>query len=111
MSALEAIGQPYLFKLRQSAGVKKLVQRQWRRRDWCPVGQGWNACEDELRLTGWTQRRRVIVMRRVRKTDLVVEAKRPGRPKAKDQAQAERECPRLPVVARRDLIGDGWLFP
>jgi len=21
------------------------------------------------------------------------------------------ECPRLPVVARRDLIGDGWLFP
>lgn len=28
MSALEAMGQPYLFKLRQSAGVKKLVQRQ-----------------------------------------------------------------------------------
>ena len=89
MSALEAIGQPYLFKLRQSAGVKKLVQRQWTRRDWCSVGQGWDACEDELRLTGWTQRRRVIVMRRVRKTDLVVEVKRAGRPKAKDQAQAE----------------------
>ena len=33
-SALEAIGQPYLFKLRQSAGVKTLVKRQWRRRDW-----------------------------------------------------------------------------
>ena len=28
MSALEAINQPYLFKLRQSAGVKKFVQRQ-----------------------------------------------------------------------------------
>ena len=89
MSALEAIGQPYLFKLRQSAGVKKLVQRQWSRRDWCPVGQGWDACEDELQLTGWTQRRRVIVMRRVRKTDLIVELKRPGRPKAKDPAQVE----------------------
>ena len=88
MSALEAIEQPYLFKLRQSAGVKKLVQRQWTRRDWCNVGQGWDACEDALRLTGWTQRRRVIVMRRVRKTDLVVEAKRPGR-KSKDQVQAE----------------------
>lgn len=75
MSALEAIDQPYLFKLRQSAGVKKLVQRQWRRRDWCSVGQGWEACEDGLRLTGWTERRRVIVMRRVRKTDLVVEVK------------------------------------
>jgi hypothetical protein len=89
MSALEAIGQPYLFKLRQTAGVKKLVQRQWQRRDWCPVGQGWEACEDALLLTGWTQRRRVIVMRRVRKTDLVIEAKRAGPGKGKDQAQVE----------------------
>ena len=39
MSALEAIGQPYLFKLRQSVGVKKLVQRLWTRRDWRSVGQ------------------------------------------------------------------------
>ena len=89
MSALEAIQQPYLFKLRQSAGVKKLVQRQWTRRDWCAVGQGWDACEDVLRLMGWTERRRVIVMRRARKTDLIVEVKRGGRPKAKDQAQSE----------------------
>jgi hypothetical protein len=88
MSALEAIGQPYLFKLRQSAGVKNLVQRQWSRRDWCNVGQGWDACEDTLLLTGWSQRRRVIVMRRVRKTDLVVQAKRGGG-KGKDQAQTE----------------------
>ena len=89
MSALEAIGQPYLFKLRQTAGVKKLVQRQWQRRDWRNVGQGWDACEDALLLTGWTERRRVIVMRRVRKTDLVVEVKRAGRPKRKDQSQSE----------------------
>jgi Transposase DDE domain group 1 len=88
MSALEGIGQPYLFKLRQSAGVKQLVKRQWTRRDWCSVGQGWDACEDVLRLTGWTQARRVIVMRRVRKTDLVVEAKRAAR-KGKAQVQAE----------------------
>jgi len=33
MNALEAIGQPYLLKLRQSPGVKKLIQRQWTRRD------------------------------------------------------------------------------
>ena len=89
MSALEDIDQPYLFKLRQSAGVKKLVQRQWRRRDWCNLGQGWDACEDDLLLTGWTRRRRVIVMRRVRKADLIVELKRPGRPKTKDTAQTE----------------------
>ena len=89
MSALEAIGQPYLFKLRQSAGVKKLVQRQWTRRDWCSVGQGWDACEDVLRLTGWAQARRVIVMRRVRRADLVLEAKRAGRGKGKEQQQTE----------------------
>lgn len=89
MSALEDVEQPYLFKLRQSAGVKKLVQRQWGRRDWCMVGQGWEACEDQLELTGWTRRRRVIVMRRVRKLDLVVQARRPGRPKSKDRAQVE----------------------
>jgi hypothetical protein len=89
MGALEAIGQPYLFKLRQTAGVKKLVERQWRQhRDWISVGQGWEACEDELQLKGWTRRRRVIVMRRVRKTDLVVEVKRPGR-KRQDQVQSE----------------------
>ena len=89
MSALEAIGQPYLFKLRQSAGVKKLVQRQWRRHDWASVGQGWEACEDVLRLTGWTQARRVIVMRRARKLDLIVEGQRGGRGKGKEQQQAE----------------------
>ena len=101
MSALEAIGQPYLFKLRQSAGVKTLIKRQWTRRDWASVGQGWDACEDVLRLTGWTQSRRVIVMRRVRKLDLIVEVqaevhaeakgqlKRGGRGKSKEAAQAE----------------------
>ncbi|MDZ7811605.1 MAG: transposase [Ideonella sp.] len=97
MSALEAIGQPYLFKLRQSAGVKTLIKRQWTRRDWAGVGQGWEACEDVLRLTGWTQSRRVIVMRRVRKLNLIVEVQgevkggvqRCGRGKGKDAAQAE----------------------
>ncbi len=89
MSALEALGQPYLFKLRQSAGVKKLVQRQWRQRDWCDIGQGWQACEDVLRLMGWSQQRRVIVMRRVRKIDLIIEPKRGGRGKGHDQPQTE----------------------
>ena len=97
MGALEAISQPYLFKLRQSAGVKRLVQRQWTRRDWASVGQGWEACEDVLRLTGWSQTRRVIVMRRARKIDLIVETKveakgagrSKGKGKGKDEAQAE----------------------
>ena len=89
MNALEAIGQPYLFKLRQSPGVKKLIARQWTRRDWASVGQGWEACEDVLRLMGWTQQRRVIVMRRQRKLELIVETKRNGRGKCKDHGQSE----------------------
>ena len=66
MNALEELGQPYLFKLRQSVGVKKLIKQQWQRDDWTPVGQGWQACDEELRLMGWTRKRRVVVMRRQR---------------------------------------------
>jgi hypothetical protein len=92
MNALEQLGQPYLFKLRQSAGVKKLIKQQWRRDDWSPVGQGWQACEDELRLMGWSRKRRVVVMRRQRPMDLVVEApaaRKRGRPRKQAPEQAE----------------------
>ena len=40
MNALEELGQPYLFKLRQSVGVNKLIKQQWQRDDRSPVGQG-----------------------------------------------------------------------
>ena len=39
MAELEAIGQGYLFKLRQSAGVKRLIERLWSRHDWRAVGR------------------------------------------------------------------------
>lgn len=78
MLQLEELGQPYLFKLRQTAGVKQLIKRQWRRQDWSDMGQGWSGCEDELRLSGWSTKRRVTVMRRQRKTDLVLEQKSKG---------------------------------
>lgn len=83
MSELEALGQPYLFKLRQSQGVKRLIERQWGRCEWADAGQGWQACEDTLRLTGWTQSRRVVVMRRVQKRSVVVEKS------GKDKRQTE----------------------
>lgn len=37
------------------------------------MAQGWQGCEDQLRLSGWSTRRRVIVMRRERKINLVLE--------------------------------------
>ena len=89
MRALEEINQAYLFKLRQSAGVKKLVQRHWRHSNWTEVGQGWQAREDKLTLTGWSQHRRVVVMRRVKKTDVVVEVKRRRRGNSSGQEQTE----------------------
>lgn len=73
MCELEEISQPYLFKLKQSANVKRLIERQWRQSVWCDVGQGWQACEDSLKLTGWSQTLRVIVMRHAVKGELLVE--------------------------------------
>ena len=56
MVQLEELQQPYLFKLRQTAGVKQLIKRQWTRQTWSEMGQGWQGCEDELRLSGWSSK-------------------------------------------------------
>lgn len=83
MCELEAIGQSYLFKLKQTSNVKRLIERQWRQRTWRDAGQGWEACEDSLKLTGWTQARRVIVMRHAVKGNLVAEMPKTKRTSAK----------------------------
>jgi hypothetical protein len=80
MKELENMEQPYLFKLKQSAGVKKLVQKQWQQRTWADLGQGWEGCEEHLKLMGWKQQRRVIVLRRAIRVEVLVErAARRGR--------------------------------
>ena len=63
MMALETLGQAYLTKLRQSAGVKRLIERHWARQDWQDVGQGSQAVEAQLKLSGWAHARRVLVVR------------------------------------------------
>ena len=73
MVDLEAIEQAYLFKLRQTKGIKRLIERQWSRHDWKDVGQGYDAVEAELCLTGWTKARRVAILRRRVKGSLAVE--------------------------------------
>lgn len=94
MCELEQIEQPYLFKLKQSSNVKKLIARQWGQSSWRDAGQGWQACEDRLKLMGWTQARRVIVMRRALKdlvvttnTDTAQTAAKPGRKKKVEPQQ------------------------
>ena len=55
---------PYVFKLKQTANVKKLIGRLFGRDEWEEVGQQWQGLEAELRLSGWSQTRRVVVLRR-----------------------------------------------
>ena len=71
MVQMEELNQHYLFKLRQTAGVKRLVERQWERDDWCEVGAGFQAVEAELQLTGWSRARRVVVLRRSVKDSVI----------------------------------------
>lgn len=92
MRELEAIGQPYLFKLKQTSNVKRLIERQWRQSTWRDAGQGWEACEDSLKLTGWTQARRVIVMRHAVKGNLVAEMPKTNRKGAKSTKGDKQEA-------------------
>jgi hypothetical protein len=70
MQDAETRAMPYLFKLRQTSNVKRLIQQVFCRTDWLAAGQRWEGVEERLQLTGWTQSRRVIVLRRVLKTSL-----------------------------------------
>ena len=87
MEEMESLDQAYLFKLRQSAGVKRLIERQWSRDDWSDAGQGFYAVEAKLKLTGWSRARRVVVMRRAVKGSLVADAKASGKSKKQQSLQ------------------------
>ena len=67
---------PYLFKLKQTAKVKQLIGQAFKREDWTDAGQGFKGVEAELMLTGWTRKRRVIVLRRAITDEAVLAAKR-----------------------------------
>ena len=73
MAEMEEIGQRYLFKLRQTAGIKRLIERKWQQNQWQSVGQGFDAVEDQIRLAGWSRARRIVVLRRQVKDNLAVE--------------------------------------
>ena len=64
MSRAEREGLAYLFKLRITANVKKLIAKLTGEGDWIDAGKGWRAREAELRLSGWSRQRRVVVLRR-----------------------------------------------
>ena len=61
----------YLFKLRLTKNVKRLIERAFVKGGWRDAGQGFQGQTAELRLTGWSRSRRVIVMRRKLKNGVV----------------------------------------
>ena len=64
MTQMEAIGQPYLFKLKKSKNVKRLIDKQHCLGGWARINKEWEAKEDMLQLQGWKKARRVVVVRR-----------------------------------------------
>jgi Transposase DDE domain group 1 len=64
MREAERRGLPYLFKLRLTANVRKLIKKTFSKDDWTNAGQGWQGREDTLRLEGWSRQRQVVILRR-----------------------------------------------
>lgn len=68
----EERGVHYLSKLRLTAKVKKLIVSLFYKDAWREAGQGWEGMESMLQLSGWTRARRVIVLRREIKNDVML---------------------------------------
>jgi hypothetical protein len=64
MEGAEQRGLAYLFKLKQSPNVKKLIAKLFGNDRWEDAGQKWQGLDTELQLHGWSRTRRVVVLRR-----------------------------------------------
>jgi hypothetical protein len=89
MQEAEQRDQPYLFKIRQSAKIKELLAGSFAMDQWESAGQGWEGTWSEVQLAGWTNKRRIIILRRPLPEDLVV-ARRKGKGRRR-KAQLELE--------------------
>ena len=79
MREAELKGIKYLFRLRQTNNVKKLVNYCMLNHEWVYAGQGWEGIESQIKLTGWEKSRRVIILRKqVSKEVSVLNKKRFG---------------------------------
>jgi hypothetical protein len=87
----------YLFKLKQSANVKKLIGQTFGKEDWVEAGQQWQGREDVLRLSGWSKQRRVVVLRRPLRSQPTAEEETVGQKKSRRQAakQLSLDLPEL----------------
>jgi len=63
MQACEQRQQAYLFRQRQTKGVRELILMLEHQGGWQPLPGGREACEGTLCLLGWTRKRRIVVER------------------------------------------------
>jgi len=71
---LEQRNQAYLLRLRQTANIKRLIERQFARLDWTrPDAQGWQAVESSVKLAGWSRERRLVILRRRLQENIALE--------------------------------------
>lgn len=72
LSEAEKRSAHYLTKLRLTANVKRCITKLFCEADWVGAGHGFEGAETTLKLTGWSQARRVIVLRRLITNELVL---------------------------------------
>ncbi|MEO6562955.1 MAG: transposase [Nitrosospira sp.] len=118
MSALEERRQPYLFKLKLSKNVKRHIGRLFRETGWTNAGQGWEGKDSMLTLCGWEQSRRVVVLRRPLKGEVVITQEDNGQ-QLLDFVEADRkvgkqitghECAVLVTNTGYEILGLGQLY-
>ena len=85
----------YRFKLKQTAKVKKLMERRFSQDEWVAAGQSWQGLATELRLSGRSKTRRVVVLRRSLRQDGAGEAKDQRKKKRKTAPQLTLDLPEV----------------
>jgi len=79
MTAAEERGLHYLFKLKQTKNVQRLIAGLMNFEHWEYAGPaGWYEIESEIQLSGWSHPRRVVVLRRQLSKSLMSAEEVPG---------------------------------
>ena len=65
MTACEERKLPYLFKLKKTKNVSKEIDNLMFSQGWSDAGKGWEGKESLIKLHGWKQCRRIIVLRKL----------------------------------------------
>lgn len=101
MREAEARQLPYLFKLKRSGGIVKLIAELGARGEevgWQNAGGPWKGIESHVRLQGWSRERRVIVLRR----------KKDAPPVAFEDLEPSDGQMALPGLEWQDPGGERW---